>query len=127
MALTSASGGRPNVVAGVDAALPNPTINKWFNTAAFSVPAPFTYGNLSRMIPNVLSDGIFNFDASLFKDFKLSERFTLQARGEAFNLLNSVVFGTPNREVTSTSFGVVSAQAFWPGPRTMQIALRLVF
>jgi hypothetical protein len=40
---------------------------KWFNTAAFEQPPPFTFGNGSRTLPNVRSDGLRTIDLSLFR------------------------------------------------------------
>jgi len=84
-------------------------------------------GNSSRTIPNVMSDGIKNLDLSLFKDFRIKERMKLQFRAEAFNLTNTPVFDTPVVDVTSRTFGVVTATAFSPKPRELQMALKLTF
>ncbi len=51
---------RPNVSGSV--ALPSDRslqskLSEWFNTKVFSQPAPFTFGNLSRTVPNVRGDG----------------------------------------------------------------------
>lgn len=118
---------RPNVVAGQDPNSGTRTLDRWFNTAAYSVPLPFTYGNASRTIPNVMSDGIKNVDLSLFKDFRIRERMKLQFRAEAFNLTNTPVFDTPVVDVQSRTFGVVTATAFSPKPRELQMALKLTF
>jgi hypothetical protein len=118
---------RPNVVPGQDPNSGTRTLDRWFNTAAYSVPLPFTYGNSSRTIPNVMSDGIKNLDLSLFKDFRIRERMKLQFRAEAFNLTNTPVFETPVVDVQSRTFGVVTATAFSPKPRELQMALKLTF
>ncbi|MEO8052636.1 MAG: TonB-dependent receptor [Acidobacteriota bacterium] len=118
---------RPNVVPGQDPNSGTRSLERWFNTAAYSVPAPFTYGNSSRTIPNVLSDGVMNLDFSLFKDFPIRERMKLQFRAEAFNLTNTPVFDTPGVNAQSTTFGVVTATAFSPKPRELQMALKLTF
>jgi hypothetical protein len=118
---------RPNVVAGVNDQVAQPSLSQWFNKAAFSIPAPFTYGNASRTIPNIMSDGMFDMDFSLYKDFAIRERFRLQLKGEAFNLTNTPTFDVPNRDVNSQSFGVVSATALNPRPRSIQLSLRLSF
>jgi len=39
----------------------------WLNPAAFANPAPFTYGNSSRTLPQVLGPGLINFDSLLAK------------------------------------------------------------
>ena len=71
---------------GVSDQAAHQSLAQWFNPAAFAPPAPFTYGNASRTIPNIMSDGMVDFDFSLYKDFALTERFKLQLKGEAFHL-----------------------------------------
>jgi hypothetical protein len=118
---------RPNVVPGQTARLDNPTLDRWFNTDAFSLPAPYTLGNVSRTLPNVSSDSVFNMDVSVFKDFQVKERAKFQLRAEAFNITNTPTFATPGRSVGSTTFGVVTATAFTPKPRELQLALKFSF
>lgn len=118
---------RPDIVSGVDAKLDNPTLQEWFNTDAFARPGTFDFGDSSRTIPNVMSDGLFNIDVSLFKDFPITENVLLQFRAEAFNLTNTPTFNTPNTNVASGSFGRVTSSAFLPPPREIQLALRLEF
>lgn len=127
IALTAGGGNRPNVVAGQNPNSGTRSLSRWFNTAAYSVPAPFTYGNSSRTIPNVASDGVKNVDLSVFKDFRIKEKATLQLRAEAFNLANTPVFDTPGNNAQATTFGVVTATAFSPKPRELQMALKLTF
>ena len=128
LAATISNGGnRPNVVAGASDQVANQTLAKWFNTDAFSQPAPFTFGNVSRTLPDVLSDGMFNIDLSLYKSFRFRERYSLQFRAESYNLTNTPTFDTPGRTLGSATFGVVTATAFNPQPRQMQFALKLVF
>ena len=118
---------RPNVVAGVSDQPAQQSLSQWVNKAAFSIPAPFTYGNASRTVPNIMSDGMFDMDFSLYKDFAIKERFKIQLKGEAFNLTNTPTFDTPNRDINSQSFGVVTATALNPRPRSIQLSLRLSF
>ncbi|MBM3727085.1 MAG: TonB-dependent receptor [Acidobacteria bacterium] len=128
LAATVAGGGnRPNVVPGQQTRLDNPTIDRWFNTAAFVNPAGYTYGNVARTLPDLHTDSLYNLDLSLFKNFAISERFKVQFRTEAFNLTNTPTFGEPGRAVGTANFGVVTAQAFNPKPREVQLALRLTF
>jgi hypothetical protein len=130
---TTAALPRPNVVYGVSPALSNPTYQEWFNTAAFSAAAPFTYGNAPVSIPNVHAPPFNNIDFSIFKDFPLTERFKLQLRGAAFNLFNTPLFLGPATNVTSAAtFGVISATGvsgtiYTPLSRELQLALRLTF
>lgn len=120
-------GNRPNAVGGQQYKLSNPAIDQWFNPAAFAAPAPYTFGNVGRTLPDLHSDGMFNVDFSLFKDFRITERFKAQLRAETFNLTNTPTFDTPDRSVTSQTFGRVLATAFNPKPREVQLALRLVW
>jgi hypothetical protein len=122
----------PDVVPGVSAKLDNPTIDKWFNTAAFRPAAPFTFGTSSRTIPNVMGPGLFNIDFSVFKDFALREKVKLQLRGAAFNLTNTPQFLGPGTTVGTANFGVVTGTGivgsnYFPMTREVQIALRLTF
>jgi hypothetical protein len=98
---------------------------KFFDTSAFSFNAPFTFGNAPRMMPNLRSAGINNFDMSLFKNTMITEKLKLQFRAEAFNAFNRVQFGVPNTSINSTAFGVISSQQ--NSPRNLQLALRLLF
>jgi hypothetical protein len=123
---------RPNVVAGINPNFSGQSLNEWFNTAAYSIPAPFTFGNASRTIPNASTDGLFNLDFSLFKSFTIKEKFNLQLRGEAFNLTNTPTFYFPGQDVSNQNFGVVSSTVPATGSETahgreMQMSLRLIF
>jgi hypothetical protein len=120
-------GSRPNAVSGVSAKVDEPTLGRWFNTDAFSIPAAYTFGNVARTLPDVRSDGLFSIDFSIFKSFPINERYRLQFRAEAFNLTNTPTFDTPGTATGSATFGVVTATAFHPKPRELQFALRLDF
>lgn len=130
LAATVAGGGnRPNVVPGVSAKLENPTLERWFNTAAFAIPADYTWGNVSRTLPDVLGPGTRTVDASIFKNFKVTENTRVEFRAEAFNLTNTPTFDTPGRAIGSATFGVVTATQSTnvQHPRNMQFALRFIF
>jgi outer membrane receptor protein involved in Fe transport len=118
---------RPNVVPGVSDKAANQSLSQWFNTAAFSAPAPYTYGNVSRTLPDVSGDGLFNLDFSLFKNFVVRERFKFQFRAEAFNLTNTPTFEIPGTAYGTPTFGQVTALAFFPKPRIIQFGLRMDF
>src|SRR5215470_8294859 len=92
---------RPNLVPGVPLYAANQSINNWFNAAAFSAPANGSWGNLGRYIAN--GPGAFEIDSSLQKRFHVSERFALNFRAAAFNLLNHPEFKTPGASVGSVS------------------------
>lgn len=105
---------------------------RWFDTAAFVNPAPFTFGNVGRVLPDVRSPGVFNIDAAVMKQMRLTERLNLIFRADAFNSFNHVNLGFPNTSFVagpdgknrSAAFGtIVSAR----DPRQLQLSLKLVF
>jgi len=101
-------------------------LNQFLDTSAFAQPAPFTFGNTSRTLPDVRGPGLSNLDLSLFKNFKLFENGAfIQFRAEAFNLTNTPRFGMPNTTFGVAAFGVIAGQA--NDPRQIQFGLRLQF
>lgn len=70
-------------------------------------------------------DGINNLDASLLKSFRFTERTYFQLRFESFNIVNHPAFSAPNTTATSTSFGLITAQANLP--RQIQLGARFVW
>ncbi|HEU0122729.1 MAG TPA: carboxypeptidase regulatory-like domain-containing protein [Bryobacteraceae bacterium] len=101
-------------------------LDRWFDTSTFSQPAPFTLGNLGPLVNGLRGHHINNLDASIFKQFAITEKFRLQFRAEAFNALNRVRFGNPNTTVTAgANFGRVTTQS--NDPRQMQFGLKLIW
>lgn len=94
---------RPNYVPGESVTIKNPSEKKWFNTFAFQNPSDYTFGNVPRTLPRMRGPGTENFDFSIFKTTEITERWKLQLRAEAFNVLNHVNFGLP-----STGFGAAA-------------------
>jgi hypothetical protein len=115
---------RPDVT-GVPAKIDNQSIQRWFNTDAFAIPRQYTFGTLGRMHPNLRADRIENLDFSVFKNFRIRERATVQFRAEWFNFTNSPVFAMPNTTVGNSAFGTVTAQE--NAPRQTQLALKILF
>lgn len=112
---------RPNV-------LRNPNLSsgrtpeRWFDTSAFTLPDPFTFGNAGRNI--IFAPGYSDVDFSIQKDTSLTEKVRLKFRAEAFNLFNHPNFDVPNRVAFSPSFGrIFSADA----SRQIQLGLKLEF
>jgi hypothetical protein len=101
------------------------TLTRWFNTAVFSQPDPFTFGNTGRLLPDVREAGIRNFDFSTQKNITLTEKLRAQFRGELFNIFNTPQFGRPGTSLGNPTFGVISSQA--NSPRQIQFGLKLLF
>lgn len=98
----------------------------WFDTSIFSNPATGTFGNLGR---NILSGPAFaHLDASIFRTFKVTERFQAQFRVESINFTNTPHFNNPNGDITSPNFGRVTGVNGAPnGPREIQLGLKVMF
>jgi hypothetical protein len=112
---------RPNLVGNPK--LSNPTPQEWFNTAAFAIPAPYTFGNEGRNI--LRSNWRRNLDLSIFRIFPITESKKLEFRFEAFNATNAVVFGIPDATISDPNFGQVSSTA--TTERQLQFALKFYF
>jgi len=102
------------------------TLTKWFNTAAFAdVPAGVIRpGNAPRYF--IRGPGYQRWDLSVFKSFRIAERFKLTFRSEFFNLFNHTNYqGVGSSYATgSTTFGVVTSTR---DARVAQLALKLYF
>lgn len=102
-------------------------LNRWFDTSAFSQPAPFTFGTAPRTLPDARWHGTNNLDFGFFKNnrFGRDGRFNLQFRSEFFNVFNHVRFGVAGMFLGDATFGVISSQA--NNPRQVQMALKFLF
>ncbi|HEX4021677.1 MAG TPA: carboxypeptidase regulatory-like domain-containing protein [Acidobacteriaceae bacterium] len=107
----------------------NPHLSKrtpaeWFNTAAYKVPAGYTYGTTGRN--SLRSAPYWELDSSLFKQFPIGEGRQFEFRAEAFNLLNNPVFGTPNTNINNgTAFGTIDGTA--NTSREIQLGAKFIF
>lgn len=118
----------PGSIAGYSLAQARSNIRqggRWFDTAAFSQPAPYTFGNTPRTISSVRTDTYKDVDFSLHKDFSLIDRAKLELRAEAFNVFQETVFSAPTTSVQSSTFGQVFGTA--NQPRVLQFAFRATF
>ena len=103
------------------------TPNHYYDSCAFSLPIQGTFGNAGRS--ELTGPGLFTLDTSLFKNFRITERWNLQFRAEGFNLLNHANFYSPSPNLFSgvnyaASAGVITrAQP----SRQVQFALKLIF
>jgi hypothetical protein len=100
------------------------TLDKYFNTAAYTNPLPFSLGTGSRTEPNLRNPGQIAFDSVLSRWQPIREGMRLQLRFEMYNMLNHPNLGSPAASVTATNFGQITSKN---GNRTMQAALRLEF
>lgn len=100
-------------------------IQQWFDTTAFLLPPSFSLGNVARTLPDVRGPSLVNHDVSLMKNVAIGERFGLQFRAEAFNVLNQPAFWLPDTGMGSGQFGSIRNTVGLP--RVIQFAAKLNF
>ena len=104
---------------GAEIALANPTLLQFFNTGAFTVPAPGTFGDAGRN--TIIGPGQEFLNAAIGRDVRLSGNRVVSVRLEANNVLNTVRYGAIDTVVNSPTFGqVISVQPM----RSVQLNLR---
>jgi Carboxypeptidase regulatory-like domain/TonB dependent receptor len=100
---------------------------QYANPAAFAVPAPGFYGNVSRNM--LYGPGVQNYDMSLDKNFAMpySEHHHLQIRFDAFNAFNHTNFANPARYIDQGGFGQITSTNSAVPARQLQLAGRYTF
>jgi hypothetical protein len=88
-----------------------------------ALAAPGVFGNSGRNLLRGPSTRVFDF--ALHRDFPIRENMGVEFRWEVFNLTNTVQFGFPNTDFSSTAAGTITTLA--ADPRIMQFALRFRF
>lgn len=99
-------------------------LNRFFDTSAFTIPEPYTFGNTSRALPDARGPGRRNYNLGVSRRFHVRERVVLLFRGETYNLSNTPVFGFPGTKLGANNFGVISSAG---GSRQMQLSVRAQF
>jgi len=99
-------------------------IAQWFNTNAFSLNAPGTFGTAGRAL--LRGPGSATLDFSAFRKFTMPylEGHSLEFRGEFFNLFNRANLNVPNSSRSSSVFGRITSAG---EPRIVQLGLRYAF
>jgi hypothetical protein len=138
----------PNRVVGQPCTVSTANRAQWLNPAAFTLDGYQigTNGTAGRNICD--GPGMFQADASLYKNIRLGPRIKLQLRFEVFNVFNNVnflgyslntdynaqnvVFDTGNpatatRIISATPQGTFGQLHKARDPRTMQLGIRLTF
>jgi hypothetical protein len=99
------------------------TANEWFNPKAFATPPAYTFGDVGRN--SLYGPSLRTLDIAVVRSFRMTERSSFQFRAEAFNALNMVNLGTPNRFVNTPQFGTIT-MPMTPG-RELQMSARVSF
>lgn len=122
---------RPDMIRNPSLPKGERTLARYWDPGAFvRLPAGTNrFGNAARNA--VVGPSLVNWDASLSKQFLLSERWGLTFRWEVFNVLNHPNFanpsgGSPSNDISSPLFGQI--QSTIPNnQRIMQLSLRIAF
>jgi trimeric autotransporter adhesin len=107
---------------GAGITLANPTIDRFFNTSAFTVPALGTFGNAYRNM--IIGPGSRQLNAQFARDVRLGGTRVMSVQMNANNLLNLVNYGAIDTVVNSPTFGQILSVR---GMRSMQLNLRFRF
>ena len=99
-------------------------LDGYINAAAFSTAPAFTFGDLARTI-GYRGPGQKNWDISLFKNLKITEKVAGQFRAEGLNIFNSPLFQGPNVQFGSSNFGKITQQRNFS--RLIQLGVRFYF
>ncbi len=130
---TLGGGVRANYLGG-DISVPEQSRRNFFNVFAFGRPPEGSLGNVGKYVLRL--PGINQWDLSLFKNTRLTERINVQFRFETFNTFNHTQWsgvntglsipnpGTAVTEATRGSFGEVNSTR---DPRSLQFGLKLLF
>ena len=127
----------PDTVAGQSIYLPNKGVDGFFNPAAFAQPGTATaangqvltrFGTAQRRIGR--GPAATNLDFSLFKNFRISERWNIQFRAEAFNFTNTPAFFLPGATssaltIGNANFGKLTSSS--ATGRQIQLGLKMIF
>jgi hypothetical protein len=107
----------------------------YFDPNAFVPVTAVRFGNSGRNL--LTGPGVVNVDASIFRDFPLTERFKLQFRAEAFNVSNTPAFNNPGATASSPTRnpdgsiralnGYTEITAAQATERQFRFALKLMF
>jgi hypothetical protein len=123
---------RPNQILPNTSPITSNPLN-FINRAAFQTQAPGTFGDLGR--DSIAGPGTVNLDFALSRAFRVTERFQIDVRAEAFNVINHPNFVGSNptlypaqtaipTTLSSSTFGQIQSAN---DPRILQFAMKLRF
>ncbi|MEO8659226.1 MAG: TonB-dependent receptor [Bryobacteraceae bacterium] len=122
---------RPNIISGIDARTGlscggfNPATDLYLNRAAFTDPAPYSFGNAPRTLPNVRGCAYSDENISLLKSFPtFKERVNIRLGADFFNVFNRRHLGGPATNIDNANFGTISSAG---PPRIMQLNFKILW
>jgi hypothetical protein len=116
--------GRPNLAGDPELPASQRTVERWFNTDAFTIPGPppQAFGNAGVGI--MRGPGLARFDFSIAKKIQVDEKRYFQLRTEMFNAFNHPAFGPPDIRRESSTFGRILSAG---NARIIQFGLKLYY
>jgi len=121
---TGSRGARANCIAAADVFGEQNSPNggyQWFSPASYTQPAAGTFGNCG--VGTVRGPGLHTLDFDLTKNFKFTERQSLDLRADFINLTNTPILNAPNHGI-GTNLGLLQNSQ---GARNVQFSLKYHF
>jgi hypothetical protein len=100
------------------------TQSEWFNTADFSLPATYAFGNVPPYLSVLRGPHTNLWNTAFFKDTSIGEHMNFEIRGELYNLANHPIWAAPGTTFGAAAFGVVASKS---GNRTGQLGGKIIF
>jgi hypothetical protein len=105
----------------------NPTRDRWFDTTMFKVADVYTPRSNPWYYDGLNGPGWALTDMTLTKMFNFGPRYRLEARVEAYNAFNQVIWDNPELAISSSNFGKVTRKRVDGNGREIQVGLRFIF
>jgi hypothetical protein len=104
---------------GAPIQLSNPTVDEFFNAAAFTIPASGQFGDAARN--TIIGPGARQLNGTLTRDLRIGSNRSVTLQINALNLLNTVQWSSIDTNLNSPTFGeVLSARPM----RTVTVNVR---
>jgi hypothetical protein len=98
------------------------TLERWFDTSCFAVPAPGTIGASPRGA--IIGPGLNNWDIAVVKDTAIGEQKDVRFQAQFFNAFNHAQFNAPVTDASSPAFGRITSAL---QGRSVQLSLEFRF
>jgi trimeric autotransporter adhesin len=103
--------GRTGIIGGTRPSLTGQSIDdapdgSYANREAFVAPAPGEWGTAARN--SITGPGQFSFNAAVARTFRVKDRYTIDWRIDAMNVLNRVTYSSIYTQINSPQFGLPS-------------------
>ena len=105
----------------------NPTRDRWFDTSMFAVADSYTPRSNPYYYEGLNGPGWSITDMTLTKMFRLNGNNRIEARFEAYNAFNQIIWDNPDLTLASANFGKVTRKRVDGNGREIQVGLRFIF